>query len=65
MIRGFDPDEAADSARTPRHLGLAGMKERALLLGGGLEVESAPGKGTAVFARLPLSEEEVPRDSDA
>jgi two-component system, NarL family, sensor histidine kinase UhpB len=29
-------------------LGLAGMRERALLVGGRLEVESAPGKGTRV-----------------
>jgi signal transduction histidine kinase len=48
---GFDP------ARTdPTRLGLAGMRERAELLGRSFEVESAPGKGTAVYARLPLPE---------
>ncbi len=34
--------------------GLAGMRERALLLRGHLEVESAPGAGTRVTAELPL-----------
>jgi signal transduction histidine kinase len=36
-------------------LGLVGMRERANLLGGGLVVSSAPGKGTAIEARLPAS----------
>lgn len=36
-----------------RH-GLAGMRERAALLGGGLEVDSAPGGGTRVTATVPL-----------
>jgi signal transduction histidine kinase len=34
--------------------GLAGMHERAVLLGGRLTVESAPGAGTCVTAELPL-----------
>jgi chemotaxis family two-component system sensor kinase Cph1 len=36
-------------------LGLVGMRERAHLLGGRLEVESSPGAGTTVVAELPLS----------
>ena len=48
--KGFDPDAPAD----PQWLGLAGMRERAVLLGGSVEIESAPGKGATVFARLPL-----------
>ncbi|HLQ45113.1 MAG TPA: sensor histidine kinase [Planctomycetaceae bacterium] len=36
------------------HLGLAGMSERAALLGGSFVVESKPGDGTVVRARLPL-----------
>ncbi len=37
------------------HLGLAGMAERARLLGGALSVESAPEKGTSVILRVPAT----------
>lgn len=36
-----------------RSLGLAGMRERAELVGGRLDILSAPGKGTAVVLRVP------------
>jgi len=50
---GFDPGAvlAADAS-----IGLAGMRERAQLLGGHLTVESAPGAGTTVKAELPLGD---------
>lgn len=38
----------------PGHLGLHSMRERATRLGGILELESAPGRGTRVRARIPL-----------
>jgi signal transduction histidine kinase len=38
------------------HLGLTGMRERAELLGGRLELESSPGGGTLVRAYLPVTE---------
>jgi PAS domain S-box-containing protein len=47
---GFDP-----SARPASALGLASMEERALALGGRLEVVSAPGKGTTVTLTCPLA----------
>lgn len=47
--RGFDPDAARNAGR----LGLAGIQERAALLGGTLDVESAPGAGSRVTVRLP------------
>jgi signal transduction histidine kinase len=47
--RGFDPRSVADG-----RLGLAGMRERAALFGGRLEIESSAGRGTAVTAELPL-----------
>lgn len=46
--RGFDP------AATPLGLGLAGMRERLLLVGGRLTVESSDSTGTTVFARIPI-----------
>ena len=36
------------------HLGLVGMRERVETLGGIFQVESEPGRGTRVIARLPL-----------
>ena len=48
---GFVPEEAGEMA--PGHLGLVGMAERAVLLGGHLEVQAAPGQGTLVTATLP------------
>jgi signal transduction histidine kinase len=47
--RGFDPGADCDG------FGLAGMRERALLLGGELSVTSADGGPTCVAAVLPLS----------
>jgi signal transduction histidine kinase len=37
----------------PMSFGLAGMRERASLLGGGLTIRSVPGKGVAVMLELP------------
>lgn len=49
---GFDA-EAALAARAST--GLAGMRERAELLGGEFTVDSKPGQGTRITAELPLS----------
>lgn len=51
---GFDPQTVAQSGR----LGLAFMQERVRLLGGEFELEAAPGRGTCIRARLPLTTEE-------
>lgn len=48
---GFDPTEAFSRAG---HYGLIGMRERARLAGGTLEIASAPGAGTRLTLRLPL-----------
>jgi two-component system, NarL family, sensor histidine kinase UhpB len=37
-----------------RHLGLASMRERVGLVSGTLDIESAPGRGTAIVAWVPL-----------
>jgi signal transduction histidine kinase len=42
------------SATGARGLGLTSMRERARLLGGTCSVETAPGRGTRVCARLPI-----------
>jgi PAS domain S-box-containing protein len=39
----------------PLSLGLAGMRERTLAVGGRLTIDSAPGKGTTVIVRVPLT----------
>ena len=51
---GFDSSEA-QGWEGERGLGLVGMRERAALLGGSVEFESEPGRGTTVFARVPIS----------
>ncbi len=50
--RGFDPLSLSDA----QTLGLAGMRERAMLVGGELVVQSRPGQGTLVRLRVPLNE---------
>jgi signal transduction histidine kinase len=49
--RGFDPEEGLRAR--PGHLGLASMKERAMLAGGTLHVASAEGGGATVEIVLP------------
>jgi two-component system, NarL family, sensor histidine kinase UhpB len=44
-------------------LGLSGMRERALLVGGRLEIDSRPGKGTTVTLEVPLYAEPVDAES--
>ncbi|HEX3301832.1 MAG TPA: GAF domain-containing sensor histidine kinase [Thermomicrobiales bacterium] len=51
---GFEP-AVIDSSSRPR-LGLRGMRERAELVGGSLDVRSRPGFGTSVRAQFPVSE---------
>jgi len=56
---GFDPADAANRARRDR-LGLAGMDERVVVLGGTFQCNSAPGHGTEVRASFPALHREVP-----
>jgi two-component system CheB/CheR fusion protein len=50
--RGFNPEEKMNRSTG---IGLIGMKERAVLIGGAFEIESAPGQGTTLYVRVPLS----------
>ncbi|HZO59820.1 MAG TPA: sensor histidine kinase [Solirubrobacterales bacterium] len=43
-------------AEEGKGLGLSGMRERALLVGGTLEIDSRPGKGTSVVLEVPAPE---------
>jgi signal transduction histidine kinase len=47
---GFDPGSVGGD-----RMGLQGIRERARLLGGRAEIESAPGKGARVFVELPIA----------
>ncbi len=49
--RGFD----RSGVHQGKHLGLLGMRERVELVGGQFSVETAPGEGTSIFIRIPLS----------
>jgi len=49
---GFDPGAATEQSG---HYGLLGLRERARLAGGTLEVKSAPGRGTTLSLCLPLN----------
>jgi signal transduction histidine kinase len=52
--RGFDLDHVAGPTREGR-LGLYGMRERAGLLGGRLQIHTDPGRGTRIVAEIPRS----------
>jgi signal transduction histidine kinase len=45
---GFDPEKTLPSATARGHFGLAGMRERISLIGGKLDLRSAPGLGTRI-----------------
>jgi signal transduction histidine kinase len=43
-----------DSIHNPMSIGLAGMRERAQILGGNFDIRSRPGSGTAIRVWVPL-----------
>lgn len=53
--RGFDPAVP----RGPGHFGLANLHDRAASVGGTLRIDSAPGRGTRIIVRLPLTDSEA------
>ena len=54
--RGFDLAERREQD-VPTGIGLLGMKERLESIGGSLEINSAPGRGTSIIARVPNHQE--------
>ncbi|MWV14436.1 transporter substrate-binding domain-containing protein [Pseudomonas sp. L-22-4S-12] len=51
--RGFDPQAARAQS-----FGLVGMRERVLMLGGTLHIDSQPGEGTTLSVRVALDDQE-------
>lgn len=51
---GFVPEAVIKSQAPRRAWGLLGMQERVALVGGTLDIRSAPGEGTELVARIPL-----------
>ena len=52
---GFD----VSNPRKPDSYGLIGLRERAYLVGGEVEVESSHGRGTLIAVRIPIHKTEV------
>jgi len=51
--RGFVPGSVTTDAETLRGVGLLGMRERVELIGGTLDIDSAPGAGTRIRVEAP------------
>lgn len=54
---GFDPAKAKWSAEQTSGFGLFNIRERLQQLGGEMEIDSAPGRGTTIRLRVPLAGE--------
>lgn len=54
--RGFDPPPLTgpEATQRPEHIGLRGMRERAVLMDGSLTILSRPGRGTRVRVEIPV-----------
>jgi PAS domain S-box-containing protein len=52
--QGFDHVQDLPTAPETDHLGITIMRERVVLLGGDLRIESQPGKGTVVMVEIPF-----------
>lgn len=51
---GVGMSSAVRNGSNTGHLGLTGMRERAVLLGGELVIDSAPGRGTRLMVKIPV-----------
>jgi PAS domain S-box-containing protein len=52
--RGFDLEATSPGSELGKTVGIARMREWALLLGGQLKIYTKPGRGTSVVAKVPL-----------
>ena len=53
--KGFDIERARSNAISGTSFGLLNMEERALLVGGSMDISSAPGEGTEIVMHLPAA----------
>jgi PAS domain S-box-containing protein len=56
---GFDVTAVLQAHRS---VGLVGIRERVVLLGGAFSIDAAPGEGTRLFVALPLGQEPPPEE---
>jgi PAS domain S-box-containing protein len=54
---GFDVQQTLHSSGRTAHFGLHGMRERAGLINGTIEIESTVGRGTTIYVQVPLAEQ--------
>ena len=57
--RGFDPAQAPQQ-KSSHGYGLGGIQQRIAALSGTVNIESTPGEGTVVAARIPLTSQHTP-----
>jgi signal transduction histidine kinase len=53
---GFDVEDALEKADDRKTIGLALIRDRARMLGGTLDIDSVPGRGTRVVLDIPETE---------
>ncbi len=56
---GFEVQEVQQSLAARNSFGLLNMRERAEVAGGRLQIESAPGRGTKITLRVPLTAQNI------
>lgn len=64
-LRVHDDGQGYEIGKQRSGLGIVGMRERVTLLGGKLDLLSAPGQGTTISATLPLPDEARKGEEDA
>jgi len=57
--KGFDVE---DKQNRKKGIGLVGIGERAALIGGKIQIESTPKKGTTIYVRIPVEEKPITRN---
>ena len=52
---GIGFETGAEGHRSGKSFGLIGMRERAIMIGGDLNIDSAPGEGTVISVNIPCN----------